>query len=300
MAKRQKSSTIHAKARQLYRMGKEFKLIRINNSFRLESDYHGNLSSSKSSKLPPKELGFVKRVRNHVLKEKVYQNFITNWYYPSDIDYVAIKKQKSGTVIRDLVEIDIDEAYWATAKNLNVLSEKLYHEGSKQTGKISKLGRLVALGSLAKKEIHYTFNGRQLIKQEIVRSKRTENIWYSICKRLSDVMYEAQKMAGSDFVMYWVDGIYIKNKPEVIKSISDLFISFGYDVKIRENLEVKYDDQRVYVTDLETNKTRPFYIPKKSKRRNYFMDFELREVASKYEKYEDLDDMEKDLLDEKE
>jgi hypothetical protein len=271
-------------------MGKDFTLTKINNSFKLTSDYYGDISSQSNKKLPPVELGFIRRVKNYVVSNMIYENFIDNFYYPQDIDYVSVLKRSPDTEF-EVVEIDIDEAYWKTAHQLGVISDDLYQEGSKENGKISKLGRLISLGALAKKEIVYEFKGSRLYHKEIKRSKLTENVWYSICKRLADVMNEAKEIAGSDFVMYWVDGIYVKKNRAVIDSITKAFKKYGYDVKFKENLTVKYTDERVFITDLETNQQRPFFIPKKDYRRSYFTDNELKEVALKYSKYVPFTDL---------
>jgi len=286
----QTAQTIHKKALHLNQIGEEFTLIKINNTLKLQSKYYGNISSQGNKKIPPMELGFIRRVKNHILKHQIYANFISNFYYPEDIDYVSIMKHDKTVKIDNVIEIDIDEAYWKTAHILNVLSDHLYEEGRKSNGKISKLGRLISLGSLAKKKIIYYFKGSRLMKKETQRSLTTENIWYSICKRLSDVMNEAREIAGKDFIMYWVDGIYIKNEPELVEKIRQSFTKYGYDVKFRDNLSVKYTKDRVYIQDKTTNKERSFFIPKKDIRKSFFSDPELKEVALKYSNYVSLND----------
>ena len=290
MSKVESSKTIHEKSLYLNDLGEEFTLIKVNNTFKLKSEYFGDISSSRNKKIPPVELGFIKRVKNHVMKNEVYENFIEKLYYPNQIDYVSIKRRKCDTIIEDVIEIDIDEAYWRTAFLLNVIPEKLYIEGSKESKKISKIGRLICLGSLAKKEDRYTFKGSRLIKRETVRSVLTENIWYSICKRVSDLMLEAKKIAGNDFVLYWVDGIYIKNSPEIKEKIVAMFKVFDYDIKIKENLSIKYTDDQILITDKIKNTTRPFFIPKINKRKSYFTDENLKSIAIEFSKYGVMDD----------
>jgi len=281
----QSSSTIHKKAVHLHHMGKDFTLTKINNSFVLKSDYYGDISSQSNRKLPPVELGFIRRVKNHVVSNMIYEQFIYNFYYPQDIDYVSVLKRDPEIVLDEVVEIDIDEAYWKTAYQLGVIDDKIYEEGSKENGKISKLGRLISLGALAKKEIIYKFKGSRLYHKEVKRSTLTENVWYSICKRLADVMNEAKELAGSDFIMYWVDGIYVNKNEATVQIITDTFKKYGYDVKLKFNLSAKYTDERIFITDLNDNKERPFFIPKKDYRKSYFTDQELKEVALKYSRY---------------
>lgn len=290
MSKVQSSDIIIQKALYLKSLGEEFTLTKINNSFKLESEYYGRLSSSSNRKIPPIELGFIRRVRNHVINNQIYEQFISKLYYPKDINYVAIKKRESGYEVDDVVEIDIDEAYYKTAFNLGVIDTKLYLEGSKENGKISKKGRLIALGSLARKEEHYHFVGDRL-RRETTRSVLTENVWYSICKRVSDLMHQAKVIAGDDFIIYWVDGIYIKNNPAKIEKIIKLFNESKYDAKIRSNLSVKFTDDKVLIKDKSSNKERPFFIPKSTTKKSYFTDQKLREIALEFSKYGVLDDI---------
>jgi hypothetical protein len=229
--KHENANIIQKKALYLSQIGEEFKLIRINNNFKLESTYFGNSSSKPMSSLEPTELGFVKRVKNHVKKHRVHEKFIDNFYYPSDINYVSTKNYEPGTKISNVIEIDIDEAYWKTAFNLGVIDDELYNEGSKANQNLSKIARLIALGSLAKQEDVYYFKGMRLMKEETKRSELTENIWYSICKKVSDVMSEAEKIANDNFLMFWVDGIYIKNEPDTVDKIKSLFTDNGYNVQ---------------------------------------------------------------------
>jgi len=296
MAKVESSKVIHEKALYLSQIGEEFTLTRINSNYKLESDYFSNSHSQKNTKIPPVELGFIRRVKNYVKSNRVAEKFATTYYYPDDVMYVSVDKKQPGTMIDDIVEIDIDEAYWRTAFLLGVISEKIYIEGSKQTGKISKLGRLIALGSLAKKQDVYKFKGNRLLKHEVKRSRLTENIWYSICKRVGDLMYEAKTIAGSDFLLYWVDGIYVKNNPETIQKIKDLFCQFQYDVKLKFNLSVEYVDGRAIVTDKKQNKSRPFFLSKKQSKISYFTDEQLQETALKFSRIGAMDDLNEDEL----
>ena len=285
MAKLQKASTIHKKAMYLNYLGKKFTLIKINNTFKLKSEYFGDLNSAAKRKIPPIELGFIKRVKNHIINNKVHDQFIDKFYSPSDIDYVAIKKRNPDISFDDVIEIDIDEAYWKTALLLNVISQDLYIEGSKDNKKISKMGRLICLGSLAKKEERYHFNGKQLRKREVVRSVLTENIWYTICKRISDVMTEAEKIAGEDFIMYWVDGIYLRNDPEKVRDIIKMFNESGYDIKQQTNLAVNYSENQIHIENTITKTSRPFFIPNDGKRKSPFTDQKLRKLALEYSKF---------------
>ena len=181
MAEVESTEIIYRKALRLAKLNEEFKLIKVNNTFQLESAYFGKSISKRSTRISPVELGFIKKVKNYVMNNHIYINFTTNFYSPTDIRYINVKKRPSGTVIDDVIEIDIDEAYWKTAFILGVINEEIYKQGSKQNKDISKSTRLIALGSLAKKIDEYIYKGNKMIKHQQIRSELTENIWYSIC-----------------------------------------------------------------------------------------------------------------------
>jgi len=295
MAKVESSKVIFQKAMYLSDKGEGFTLTKVNNSLKLESDWFGDSSSSPNRKLPPEELGFIKRVRNHVIRERIYEQFIDHLYFPIDIRYVDVCKHIPESKFENVIEIDINQAYWETAFKLGVISESLYKEGGKSSKKISKIGRLISLGSLARKEVKYTYQGRKLIKDKTTRSDLTENIWYSICKRVSDLMSEAKDIAGEDFILYWVDGIYLKYNSGKVAQKVKMFKEYDYEVEFKEKLIVTYSEDQVVVFDPsnpnpKTN-SRRFFLSKKKRENHYYTDTELRETALKYSKYGAVDDI---------
>lgn len=289
------STTIHDKALYLHEIGEPFVLKKINSTFTLECEYFGNSSSRASQKLTGKELAFIKKVKKYIRDNDIDLKFLEKNYFPNDIQYVKIKKHPKDYYFKDCIEIDIDQAYWITAYQLGVISKEIYEQGSKEKGNISKLARLVSLGSLAKKTSIYYFDGKRL-RKETERSDETENIWYSICKRLSDAMVEASKIAKEDFYLYWVDGIYVKNNPDTVNNVISVFEKYGYNVKTKNSLEIRYDEERVYVEDINASpdkkkKIRPFFIKKNNQDINYYTDKELQNIALTYSKYGVVDDI---------
>lgn len=285
MAEIEKSEVIYKKALRLAKLDKEFKLIKVNNTFHLESEYFGNSTSRRSTKMNPSELGFIKRVKNYVVKNEIYLNFVENFYNPKDIRYISISRKKPASIYENIIEIDIDEAYWKTSHILGVINDAIYHEGSKSGGTMKKNTRLVALGSLAKKIDIYWYKGNSMVKRTQERSVLTENIWYSLCKTISDLMWEAKKIAGNDFFLYWVDGIYIRNKPEKVEAITELFKKHGYQVKYKTDLRIEYTEKTAIIHNEISGSERPFFIPNNSNYRTYFPDMQLKETCFKYMKY---------------
>ena len=70
-----------------------------------------------------------------------------------------------------------------------------------------------------------------------------------------------------------------------------MFQSFGYDVKTKSNLSVKYTSDQILVTDNNEKVTRPFFIPKQNQNKQYYTDERLKEIALEFSEYGILDDL---------
>jgi hypothetical protein len=212
-------------AKYLMREKIPFKLTSVNGNYNLESQYVNKRTFHRTQLLTGKELGFCNRVRSHAKKLDQGALFKKD-YFESDIQYMECSKKLKNKCFEDVVEIDIDQAYWETAYQLKIIPKELYDMGL--SDEISKRARMVALGSFAKKTYNYTFNGKQLLVHDVERSLTTENMWFTICKRVSDVMQEIKKTMGDDYIFYWVDGVYVKNNPETIEKVQQIIEKWGY------------------------------------------------------------------------
>lgn len=289
---------IFSLASQYQKRGVPFTLTGTNGAYRLHRQDHedSRFYSQFKNGLTPKELGVIRKVKNHILKNDVYLSY-TTYLNPTMITYVDIINQESGTEFNDVYEVDMDEAYWRTAFNKSIISKDIYNYGSKakdsamdeQDRKRRKMVRLIALGALAKKSKKYIFSGKKIILTDTIVSdsvKLTQNIWYSICKHVSDIMLEGKKQLGSDYLMFWVDGIYFRGEENVSK-MKSLFQKYGYEVKIKKIPKVYYQDNICHVVDdlvdPEEN-TRKFNLPKRQAKREQFTREKLNKVIQKISK----------------
>lgn len=291
MSKVRSVNIVFEKAQYLQRQRKSFTLNGTNGRYELISEYYGEKIVSKfKSNLTPKELNFIKKVKKHVISKIDTLNFFDLLNHTL-IKYVDTKKYENGTVFNDVYEVDIDEAYWMTAKLNNVISEEIYNEGNKAS-EIKKQVRLIALGSLAKKVYSYNFSGSKIMvdRAEIKRSLLTENIWYTICQKVSKIMIECQDTVKNDFIMFWVDGVYFRGE-ENVKKIQEIIESYGYASKIKKMHKVEYKEDRIWCYENETDtekEVRSFNLPKnKNKLKPPFPKEELNKTAIKYSKFID-------------
>ena len=205
------------------------------------------------SNLKNYDLQFIKKVKRHVLKNNIHLNFLDQ-YFPSDVAYMDVNPTLQHQKFEKVVEIDVNEAYWKTAYMMGVINEEIYEEGKK--GNLGKYTRLVALGALAKQEMEYVYIDGVFSHVNEIKSDLTENVWYSICKRLSDVMQGAKKILGNDYLFYWVDGIYFIDSKINRKKIKNHFLKFGYTSKDVETFLVGFGDKwfAVYDEDYKVKK----------------------------------------------
>lgn len=227
---------IHNKTKILKRQKVPFTIEVSGSKYQLSSDLF-NESSFQKTELTHTDLQFVKKVKKHILSNGIHLKFLDQ-YFPSDIAYMDANPFLIHQSFDNVIELDINEAYWKTAYILGVINEEIYEEGKK--GILGKYTRLVALGSLAKKKIRYIYDDDGYSKKEEIRSELTENVWYTICKRVSDLMQTAKIILGDDYLFYWVDGIYFINTPENLKKMKQFFIDNGYTSKEEETHKIGF------------------------------------------------------------
>lgn len=182
---------------------------------------------------------------NVLLKRKVTYDYVDKIYHKDKVKYIAVRNFEEGEVISDLIEIDINQAYWETAYMMGVISKEIFKKGLD----MDKLVRLAALGSLAKKTEVWHYDGKDSFKKEkVINDQSTNNVWFAICQKVGDVMQEALKESGDDFMFYWVDAIFIKNNHSTAAKVTSVFNRNGYETKNKliDRIEFMNNEFKVY------------------------------------------------------
>ena len=173
-------------------------------------------------------MNFVRKIKKYIKDNYVAMKFVDKDYKNSNIKYIDVNsKINEGDVVEGVCCLDIKSAYWRTALLMGVISREIYDKGAS----IHKVTRLASLGSLAKRKEVYSFDGETYKQVETIRSYETENIWFALCARVSELMQKMIDDLGDDFLFYWVDGIYFKRSEENIKKVTEFLESCSYDVK---------------------------------------------------------------------
>ena len=270
------------KAKYLADRNKEYVVKVINGNYELISELFHH-KTVKTSDYTAKELNFIKSVKQYICKNEVYlRPEFEKQYFSEDVHYIKVSRVPLGQTFEDVFEIDIDEAYWKTAHLLGIISDSLYKKGAK--GNISKQCRLTALGSLAKKVYYYEFKGKKLVRVKTDKDPLLENLWFTICKRVSDVMHEAIESLGYDFIFYWVDGIYVKGNVANITKCIEVFNDWGYNSKYKKVQKIHFHDRGFTCNDFGKSAREfsyPNYSSKDEKPMAYSKSEGLRSLATK-------------------
>jgi len=279
-----KVQILKQKCNFLYKTKRPFMLYKSGSTYHLQSGIW-NEKAFKAG-FDPKDLSFIKSVKNYVVKSGIAIDFLDNSYANDDIDYIRVNKFKSGDVLTDLVYIDINSAYWHAAFQLNVISKEIYEKALDPKNNISKVVRLAALGSLAKRSDVWSYDGLKLKKLDTVKSYDTENVWFAICKRVSDVMTEISKKIGDDFVFYWVDGIYVKK--EAKETVENYLKHSGFNSKMESIEFIKFEKNLFQVKENDAEDIKKFNYSISKKKSN-------NPISKKIENYKLLQAINKSL-----
>jgi len=202
---------------------------------------------NKESSFPSKELHFIKSVKDYVIKNNTYgrvRNYFKKDGSNNKIKYFFYNKTiVPGNVFENCYEIDIKNCYWDTAYfHYNLFDKELYEKGLL----VSKKSRLAAIGSLAKVKNIIEFDGKEERKLPPVKSEKTEFLWNTICHKIGKTMFRASKLAKNDFLFFWVDGVFIKDKNKV-NEIQKFLKYNGYESTVSLCEWVKFDEKGLVV-----------------------------------------------------
>lgn len=201
---------------------------------------------STNGKLKMIELNLIKTVKQYCteLNKKVKVN-------RDHISYVKVNDFKNAIYKRDIWEIDLTAAYWNLAYKYKYISKDIYYKGlnldengnpippkynkwGKVMNHISKMGRLIALGNLAKTFVNFYFDGKKYLEPKTERSYLTENYFFKVSLETDSIMKILSMLAGDNYLFYWVDAIYVKTKKTKDEICDYITNEIGMNFKVTE------------------------------------------------------------------
>ena len=129
------------------------------------------------------------------------------------------------TEIENVVEIDLNKAYWKAALNLGYLDNKIYQKALNP--KINKLDRLVALGVLGKRTEITTFKYPYKELKPIESFPETRPFWNNIVYTIGGVLEETVNHYLPHIHGVWFDALFVDKK--VSEPIRQYLLRRGYE-----------------------------------------------------------------------
>ena len=164
----------------------------------------------------------------------------------NQIKYFDFYLRKEG-VFKNVVEIDINSAYWILAYKMGYISEEQYNKGLD----LEKIERLSVLGSIAR--IQYIF---QYIDGEPMTAERNVSAngriaFFNICSKLGNIMSDIVNENGRNFFFFfWVDAFFCSS--HIADSVVESIKSRGLDCKIKKmssiSVKKEKDTFKVFAT----------------------------------------------------
>lgn len=197
--------------RTLIRRGAPHTITRTRNTTRIKAELPDGEPVQyiiTDSPLEMKDLGFIQQVKHAAKKSNTAPEYNT----ASNISYFKFKEIAEGTY-QDIVEIDVNGAYWEIAYRRGIIPKKIYQKGLT----VPKRVRLIALGAMAtqKRIWEYSPEIKKYIAHEPKFDPVLRSYFFDIAKQLDDIMLGAVNFP--DVLFYWVDAFFLqRSKAEAI------------------------------------------------------------------------------------
>lgn len=171
----------------------------------------------------------------------------------------------------DVDELDIVKAYYNTAFVLGYISEEFYEECLQ----LPKYIRLALIGSIATNKLIYTFvDGKLEGEIESVCDPLLRKVWFHIVNYVDNCIYDFYKLSGKNFLLFWVDAIFIKRHSEIEMDLA--IIENKYKLKF-ENKKIEWakiyrvaeHETTFYLKEEGKDKPKVFYSTNKVNMKNF-------------------------------
>jgi hypothetical protein len=176
----------------------------------------------------------------------------------SDLKYYSISQNLKPGNFGAVTCLDIKAAYPTALKNIGYIDPETYDYLMKQ----DKQTRLTACGMLAGTKHVFKYNGAELLDFEIIE-KETKPVFLAAVVTIDEILEKTAEIAGSDFLFFWVDGIYLRT-PAKIADIKKLWRDFGYNYseEFLNNFRVEKNERgKLFVNFEKEGKIKKFNLP---------------------------------------
>lgn len=250
-------------------------LIRINEPHTIELSNNTTIVKTEETKyfisqkhFRKKDLGFMQKVKRYADKTGIEKKPFKS----TDINYFKFNNISDGKYL-DVLEIDVNKAYWTIAKQKGYISNEIYKQGLE----VNKDVRLISLGALATQKRVFEFLDGEYQHVKDKSNPITRSYFFDVAKHLDILMNEIFSIVGFESIyFYWVDAIFTTHQTQ--KVVKEFFLDNHLEVKEKEilHMKVKTDKEGLkmaYLSELKnrekdkTNfKIKPFILADKEKK----------------------------------
>ena len=183
---------------------------------------------------------------------------------PRHIKYFDFSGLKDPEPIEECYCVDINSAYLKSLQLEGVISPETFKsiDEKSRKSKHAKMNRLKAVGLFARQPTVINYRAGQV---EEITTKENPFSWvfFQACKTTGDAMEAIKKAQTNEFLMYWVDGIFLKSNPE---AAVEYLNSIGFECKIEiiNNLQI-IEGAVIYEKE---GKTKLLFMPQSEKINN--------------------------------
>lgn len=146
-------------------------------------------------------------------------------------------------------------------RNFNIITQETFNF----MGTIPKKDRLACVGMLAANKMVYFYNGDATLAQIAEDKNELYQFFYFCIVETQKLMDEVKNILGSEFLFYWVDGIFFES-PEKVNDITLLLLSKGYKstYEVLTDFYIFENKKKHLISYLKPNAKHPkrFFIPR--------------------------------------
>lgn len=153
-----------------------------------------------------------------------------------------------------IYNIDIKKAYAKTLLNELLITAQTY----KYLDKLNKMDRLKVVGSLATQTILVEKENGVMKKgfPKIIEDENLRRCFFHVSNIIGEIMNMCAKIAGEDFIFFWVDGIFLRSdykKFEILSYLSSLNYDASCEWLTDFNIESKSGYNNITFFDEDKN-----------------------------------------------
>lgn len=258
---------------RLVKKGVKFKIVKTSSKFRIITDTHDYTYQANYSDLKPSEMYFFKYLEKNIIPVKLEDvqtikariNYI---YYNRSVMYEARHENKMLT-FENCYEIDLNSAYWESARRLGIINTEVYERGLT----LSKKVRLMALGNLAKRPINMYYDGQKYYSERAPIPPMAK--YFFACADYTDNIIAEIFNRNIEFcIFYWVDALFVKGeiKDEICAHLDE--IKFPYKIKPIDSIifTSDYIQTDFFCTKTNLQKQKIYNVEKKAVDTHFFKD----------------------------